>query len=148
MIRKIAILFGGCALLAATGVDTIAVIGRHLGFPLRGSIEIMQALVLVSGASAMVVATLAGAHARVRIIVDRLSGAARLLADHSSQFLTALLFLLLLCGSGWLAFDLWGSHEVSEVLGVPWWLMRLFANICLFLGFAISLRQMIGRSPR
>ena len=43
---KAAIWLGGIALLAATAIDTLAVIGRHLGIPVTGSIELMQAAVL------------------------------------------------------------------------------------------------------
>ena len=145
MIRTTMIVIGGCALLAATAIDTLAVIGRHIGLPVRGSIELMQAMVLVSGATSIVLATIAGSHARVKIIVDRLQGLPRSIADRASSLMTALFFLLLLCGSLWLAADLWASHEMSEVLGVPWRWMRLFANICLLAGLLITLRQVMGR---
>jgi len=145
MIRTTMIVIGGCALLAATAIDTLAVIGRHIGLPVRGSIELMQAMVLVSGATSIVLATIAGSHARVKIIVDRLQGLPRSIADRASSLMTALFFLFLLCGSLWLAADLWASHEMSEVLGVPWRWMRLFANICLLAGLLITLRQVMGR---
>ena len=38
---------GGAAMLVATGTDTLAVLGRNFGLPLIGSIEIVQAAVLV-----------------------------------------------------------------------------------------------------
>ena len=148
MIRTTMIVIGGCALLAATAIDTLAVIGRHIGLPVRGSIELMQAMVLVSGATSIVLATIAGSHARVKIIVDRLQGLPRSIADRASSLMTALFFLLLLCGSLWLAADLWASHEMSEVLGVPWRWMRLFANICLLAGLLITLRLVMGRRSR
>jgi TRAP-type C4-dicarboxylate transport system permease small subunit len=148
MIKKMVVIIGGCALLGATAIDTLAVIGRHIGFPIRGSIELMQAMVLISGATSIVLATLAGTHPRVKIIVDRISGATRDIADRTSTLMTALFFLLLLCGSVWIAMDLWSSHEMSEVLGVPWRWMRAFANVCLLAGLLISLRQLVGRSTR
>src|SRR5690606_16773026 len=63
---------GGVALLFATVIDTIAVIGRHIGLPLAGSIELMQAAVLVSGAVGLLVATIEQSHARVHLLVERL----------------------------------------------------------------------------
>ena len=39
-----------------------------------------------------------------------------------------LLFAALLAGSVWLAADLWDGYERSELLGVPWKLLRLIAN--------------------
>ncbi|MBN2320552.1 MAG: hypothetical protein JXR49_15850, partial [Acidobacteria bacterium] len=37
---------GGIALLFAMAVDTLAVAGRHIGMPLPGSIELVQAAIL------------------------------------------------------------------------------------------------------
>lgn len=148
MIKKMVVIIGGCALLAATMIDTLAVIGRHIGLPIRGSIELMQAMVLISGATSIVLATLAGTHPRVKVIVDRLSGMTRDIFDRASTLMTAIFFLLLLCGSVWLSIDLWSSHEMSEVLGVPWRWMRLFANVCLIAGMLITLRQLFGRASR
>lgn len=148
MIKKMVVIIGGCALLAATMIDTLAVIGRHIGLPIRGSIELMQAMVLISGATSIVLATLAGTHPRVKVIVDRLSGMTRDIFDRASTLMTAIFFLLLLCGSVWLSIDLWSSHEMSEVLGVPWRWMRLFANVCLIAGMLITVRQLFGRASR
>jgi TRAP-type C4-dicarboxylate transport system permease small subunit len=122
---------GGIALLLAVAIDTIAVIGRHIGFPLTGSIELMQAVILVSGGLALVVATAEQSHARVRLLVDKLSEGHRRVADRLSDALTLLFFLPLLVGSVWLAADLWNAHEQSEWLGVSWRALRLIANLCL-----------------
>ena len=74
-LRNLMIWTGGAALLAATAVDTVAVIGRQVGFRVHGAIELIQAAVLVAGAVALVAATAARAHARVRIVVERLANA-------------------------------------------------------------------------
>ena len=63
--KTIAIWVGGGALLAATAIDTFAVIGRQIGLPLRGAIELIQAAVLVAGCIALVLATHVDRHARV-----------------------------------------------------------------------------------
>lgn len=131
MVRQAITWIGGLALLAATLVDTIAVIGRHIGLPLTGSIELMQAAVLVSGGIALLVATLDAAHARVRLVVDRLPPKTRLWADRLSDSLTLLFFALLLAGSAWIAWDLRHGYEQSELLGVPWGVLRLIAIACL-----------------
>lgn len=129
--RRAIIWIGGLALLAGTFIDTISVIGRHVGLPFRGSIELMQMLVLVSGGTSILVATLWQQHARVRLLVDRLSPKLRSLADRFSDFASALFFIALLAGSIWLSADLWNGFEQSELLGISWRWMRLFANICL-----------------
>ncbi len=144
---KITIWLGGIALLAATAIDTLAVIGRHVGLPPTGSIELMQAAVLVSGGLGLVVATATQSHARVRLLVDRLSPAGRIIADKFSDALSLLFFCALLIGSTWLSADLWNAHEVSEILGVPWRLLRLFANLCLVIA-AANLTLRIVRKTR
>jgi TRAP-type transport system small permease protein len=136
---------GGMALLAATLLDTVSVIGRNAGFAIHGVIELIQAAVLVAGGIALVMATLAGAHARVHLVLDRLTMQHKVTAERAAALLTALLFAAMLAGSAWLAVELWGAHETSELLGVPWRWMRLFANLCLLGAVAVLLRQAFQR---
>ena len=53
----------------------------------------------------------------------------------------------LLAGSGWIAFDLWSAHEESELVGVPWRWMRLFANV-VFLAIILALLGQAIKSKR
>lgn len=139
---------GGCALLGATLVDTVAVIGRNVGLPFTGSIEVMQALVLLSGGLGLVIATLHQTHAQVRLVVDRLNPVARNVADRLSDLMTFLFLLALLVGSGWLALDLWDGHEQSEWLQIPWAALRMIANACLLAAAGIVLvRVFKGHRP-
>jgi hypothetical protein len=85
LLRRIAVWTGGTALLAATAVDTLAVVGRNVGLPLVGSIELVQAAVLVAGVFGLIFATAGDDHARVRILTDRL-GRLRRLADRWGLF--------------------------------------------------------------
>lgn len=140
-LRSAMIWIGGCALVAATLVDTFAVIGRQIGWPLRGSIELVQAAVLVAGSIALVAATLANRHARVQLILDRLGPSLRRHCERFCEAMTALFLLCVLIGSAWLAADLWSSHELSEIIGVPWRWMRLFANLSLAAAVVIVLRH-------
>ena len=142
-LRNLMIWTGGAALLAATAVDTVAVIGRQVGFRVHGAIELIQAAVLVAGAVALVAATAARAHARVRIVVERLANA-RPWFDRLSEGLAAVFLAALLTGSAWLSADLWNSHEVSEVAGVPWRWMRLAANLALAAMLVLTLRHIVG----
>lgn len=138
-------LIGGLALLGATGIDVVSVIGRNIGIPVRGSIELVQVCVLVAGSLALLVATAAQGHASVRLLVDRMGPGTRGVLDRLSALLGAVFFAALLAGSAWLAVDLWSAHENSEVLGVPWRWMRLFANVVLVLTLAVLLRQVVAR---
>ncbi|HEU4651429.1 MAG TPA: TRAP transporter small permease subunit [Croceibacterium sp.] len=129
-LKRIVVWIGGAALLAAMTIDTLAVIGRNIGWPMIGSIELIQAAVLVSGVVGLVFATAHGDHARVRIVLDRL-GHGRAVAAAVSRVASVVLFGALLSGSAWLAADLWDGHERSELLGVPWSMLRLIANVGL-----------------
>ena len=145
---KIVIWIGGIALLGATAVDTFAVIGRHVGLPVPGSIEMMQAVVLVSGVIAILVATIQNAHARVKLVVDRLSPAKRSIADRFSNLLTLLFVASLLFGSTWIAWDLRGAHEQSELLGIPWMALRVIASaVLLATCVVLAWRVVFGNKP-
>jgi TRAP-type transport system small permease protein len=121
------VLVGGGALLLAMATDGLAVIGRHVGHPLLGSIEIIQAAVLVAGCAALVVATFAGVHARVHLLVDRLPPGGKDLLARAGMLAGALLFAALAVASAWIAADLWAGHEESEWLHVPYRPLRMIA---------------------
>lgn len=137
---------GGAALLAATLIDTVAVIGRNVGWPMLGSIEFVQAAVLVSGVVGLVIATAAGEHARVRLLTDRFRSG-RAFARVLNALASASFYALLLVGCGWLAIDMWPGQERSEVLGVPWAALRFIANFGLIACFVLSLVR-LRRRPR
>jgi TRAP-type transport system small permease protein len=120
-------------LLAATAVDAAAVAGRHLGVPILGSLEIVQALILVASASAVVCATLADKHAAVNLLVNRVSPSARHWMRRVNAILCVLFLLLLACGTGWIASDLWGGHEQSELLHIPYAPLRILCLVALVL---------------
>lgn len=142
---RITIWIGGAALLGATLLDTVAVIGRKIGYPLHGSIELVQLCVLVAGAIALLLSTLAGSHAKVHLVVDRLGERWRNIAVRGNAFLAASFFGALLVGSGWLAIDLWSGHEQSELIGISWRWMRMLANLCFAAIIVALLRQALGR---
>ncbi|WP_165356257.1 TRAP transporter small permease subunit [Sphingosinicella sp. BN140058] len=125
---------GSAGLLIATAADAIAVAGRHTGFHLLGSIEVVQASVVLIASSAMVAATIVGAHASVHILTERLRpGTARRLA-RGAALLGTLLFLLIAAGSAWVASDLWSGFEQTELLGIPLrWLRLLWIAAALLI---------------
>lgn len=143
--KSIVVLIGGLALLAATAIDTLAVIGRHVGAPVQGSIELMQAAVLVSGAVAILISTMDMAHARVRLLVARLSPRRRIVADRLSDLLTLIFYLALLVGSSWIAWDLRAAHEQSALLGIPWMILRIVAGLCLLTACGSLIWRIAGR---
>ena len=135
-------------MLAAMAVDTFAVVGRNIGVPIVGSIELVQAAILVSGTVALALATIANCHARVRLVTDRIGDGSRAFLDRLSCLATALFFVALAWGSIWLAVDLWSGHERSELLGVPWRVLRLIANAGLVSCVLIALAATLHRESR
>ena len=144
---RVLVVAGGVALLVAMAVDAVAVIGRHVGLPLLGSIEAVQAAVLLSGAISLLLATLGATHARVHLLVDRLSPRVRDVLHRGGLLLGALLFTALLVASLWIARDLWHGHEESELLRLPYRPLRVFtvlatASVALgFLAAALARRR-------
>ena len=111
---------GSAALLAIMLVETVSVLGRHLSLPLVGAIEIVQSSIIVVACTSTVIATLQAAHARVQLIINRLSTPLRTHLSRLSAVLSALFFLGLAAGSIWLAHDAWHAFEESEVLHISY----------------------------
>ncbi|UAJ11528.1 TRAP transporter small permease [Glacieibacterium megasporae] len=125
-LRRIALATGSAALLIAMATDALAVAGRHLGVRFLGAIEIVEACVAVAATSAIVIATIDGTHARVRIVLEQVGERVATALERLADVCSAVIFLLLAAGSIWLASDLWQGHEVTEVLGLPLRWFRLF----------------------
>jgi len=140
-IRAALIWIAGGALLVAMLVDTLAMIGRQIELPLIGSIELVQAAVLLAGSGALIVATLDAAHARVNLLLDRLSGRQRRWFERAHALAAALLFAALLAGSIWIGFDLWNGHEESELLRIPYRPLRVTIVLAFFVLLLLALRR-------
>jgi TRAP-type C4-dicarboxylate transport system permease small subunit len=135
---------GGIALLFAMAVDAVAVAGRHIGIPLPGSIELVQAAILVASSAAILSATLADKHARVHLVMDRLKGRPLAVLKRIQAVSSVLFFCALAAGSIWIFLDLWGGYEESEVLHIPFAPLRIVCIVSV-LGVAFSfLRRLRG----
>jgi TRAP-type C4-dicarboxylate transport system permease small subunit len=139
---------GGAAMIVATATDTLAVIGRNLGAPVLGSIEIVQAAVLVSGTAALVLATLSDEHAKVKLITSRLGAGAGTVSRVFAALAATAVFAALAAGSIWIAADLWYGSERSELLGISWRALRLVANSGLVACAVLSLIAALRRKER
>jgi TRAP-type C4-dicarboxylate transport system permease small subunit len=123
------IVAGGSAMLIAVAVELVAVVGRLLALPLPGSIELVQVVVTVSGAAGLVVATLHGSHAHVRLLLERLPAPRMQQVLRVNRLLAALFFLLLAAGSVWLTLDLWSGFEETEVWRFPYRPLRILVTL-------------------
>ncbi len=147
-LRGMVVWVAGGALLVAMAVDTTAMLGRQLHRPLLGAIEIVQAAVLVGAAGALLMAALAGVHARVHLLVDRLSPRGRMWSGRIHALAAVLFYLALLVGSAWIAADLWFGHEESELLLIPYRPLRVLVLLTLLALLGHGLWQLFRRQPR
>lgn len=145
-IRRGALGVGAVALLLAMATDALAVAGRHLGFTFLGAIEIFEACVVIAATSAIVIATIDRSHARVRILLEQVGAGVAGALDRAADLVSALVFVVLIAGSVWLASDLWNGHEVTEVLNLPvrWlraiWIAGAVLAAAIFTGQAVRRR--------
>jgi len=135
---------GGGALLLAMAVDASAVIGRHLGWNLRGSIELIRAAMLVASSCAVIMATLAGRHAKVHLLLNRLRPPERAIARLQGNALGVLFFVLLAVGGMWIAADLWNAHEESELLHIRYAPLRVLAIAAMWGAAAVLVSRCCG----
>jgi len=147
-LKDLLVWIAGGALLVAVAVDTLAMIGRQVRLPLVGSIEIVEAVVLVAAAGALVLATLEGAHARVNLLLARLPSVWRARLEKLHALAAALFSAGLLAGTLWIAADLWSAHEESELLHIPYRPLRMVTAAALGCLLVLSLRGFRHRDSR
>ncbi|HVI99854.1 MAG TPA: TRAP transporter small permease subunit [Sphingomonas sp.] len=147
-LRSAALAIGAAALLLAMATDALAVAGRHLGFTVLGAIEIFEACIVVAATAALLLATLDHGHAQVRILTERLRPTTAHRLERATNALSALIFVVLAGGSAWLASDLWGGHEVTELLGLPLrWLRAFWIAGALLVAALFAVRAVRGPRP-
>ena len=141
VLTTVSFIIGSFGLLLAMGADALAVVGRHTGLPFLGSIEIVQAAVVLAAASAMVAATLSRSHATVHIVIERLSPLWRDRFERFADLLSAIFFAVLAAGSIWISAELWGARETTELVGIPLKPLRLvwcFSAALIVVLYAVS----------
>jgi TRAP-type C4-dicarboxylate transport system permease small subunit len=129
--------FGAVALLGAMAVDALAVVGRHTGRPLLGSIELVQAAMLMASSAAIVSATLAEKHAVVHLVIDRLGPGVRAILLRIHAALCMIFFAALTAGSVWIFYDLRDGYEESELLRIPYAPLRAISILAVLSAAAI-----------
>lgn len=144
---SLVIMLGGCALLGAMAVDSIAVVGRHTGMPLLGSIELVQLLVGVSGVVALLVATLRDSHAVVRLLLANIPAQYAAVLQRINAVAATLFFAALTAGSAWIMREMWGSHEETELLRIPLAPLRFLIVAALGVTTLLFLRKALRSAP-
>jgi TRAP-type transport system small permease protein len=138
---------GSVGLLGAMLVDAAAVVGRHIGVPLLGSIELAEACVVLMASASLVATTLERGHASVHIFTERLRPRAKERLQRVTSLLSAAFFALILAGSVIVAGDLWHGDERSELLEIPiaplrlFWCLSAAGVVATFIAQAVSRRS-------
>jgi TRAP-type transport system small permease protein len=144
-VQRLLFFVGAAGLLFALGADAVAVVGRHLGIPLLGSIELMQTAILLASSAAIVLATVASKHAVVHLLIDRLSLRQRSVMERVHALLSAIFFAALAVGGVWIAFDMRNGHEQSELLRIPFAPLRILSIVAVLAVTAIYLLRAFGK---
>ena len=126
LLTRCSFVAGAAGLLAAMSLDAAAVVGRHIGFPLLGSIELIRAAVVIAASSALVGVTLGESHAAIALLTERLRPVPRARLARVTRVVCALFFAWLAAGSIWVTVELWNGGEVSELLALPYKPLRVF----------------------
>jgi TRAP-type transport system small permease protein len=129
---------GAGGLLSMMLVETLAVIGRHIGVPVTGALEIVQVAIVPAACAAMLIATLNGAHAAVHMVTDRMPQSLQRSVLRVGSVLGGLCFTALAVGSAWISIEFWNSFEKTEVLHIPFRPLRAAVTVaaaCLALVF-------------
>jgi TRAP-type C4-dicarboxylate transport system permease small subunit len=132
--RKRGLLFyaGAAGLLGVMLVETAAVIGRHVGAPLTGALELVQAAIVPAACASILMATLHNAHATVHLLTARLPESARRRMAAAGSALAAVFFAALCAGAVWLTIEYWHSFEQTEVLHIPFRPIRVLIALSAF----------------
>jgi TRAP-type transport system small permease protein len=138
-IAKFALIAGSAGLFLAMLADALAVLGRHAGFAILGSIEIVQMSAVVAISAAIVLATLDQCHAAVHLVTERVSPRSRALLGRVQHWLEAAGFAVLCAGAVWIVIDHWQTHEETDLLHIPMVEFRVFWIVCAGISCGYSL---------
>ena len=142
------LVMGSIGLVGAMLGDGVAVIGRHLGIPLHGSIELVQAFITVSASAAIAYASMHAVHAAVDLVFNYLPSWAQGLAHRLVAVLGFVFVGALIAGSVWIALEYWDQGERTEVLGISLKWLRLFWIGCAVIAAVAILAPVFGRGAR
>ena len=86
MRRGVLFYVGAAGLLMVMVIEVVSVVGRHTRIPLVGALEMAQAAIVPAACASMILASLAGAHAVVHLVTERLPPRMRAWMSRFSAF--------------------------------------------------------------
>jgi TRAP-type C4-dicarboxylate transport system permease small subunit len=112
-----------------------------------GSIELVQAAMLIASSAAIVLATLHRRHAMVHLLLNRLGTPSKRRLLQSGCLLGSVFFIFLTIASLLALHDMWGAHEQSDLLHVPYVPLRILSAIAAAAAALALLAQGMRRPP-
>jgi TRAP-type C4-dicarboxylate transport system permease small subunit len=98
---------------------TTSVVGRAFHIALPGTFDLVETLVVVAIAFALVYGQLEDRHLRADIAIERLKGRARSAVESFLGVLNFVYWSTLLCAAVVMMWRKWGTEETTDVLNVP-----------------------------
>jgi TRAP-type C4-dicarboxylate transport system permease small subunit len=144
-ISAVLLVTGGVGLIGAILTDSIAVVGRHVGVPFTGSIELMQAFIVVGAASGIALASIGATHAAVDLVFHRMPVSAQRIAHRLAALLGFAFLTALVIGSAWIAWEYRDAGERTEILGIELKWLRLFWIGCAVVAAAAMVGPLFSR---
>jgi TRAP-type transport system small permease protein len=139
---------GAAGLLLVMAIEAVAVVGRHIRIPLLGALEMVQSAILPAACASMVIASLAGTHAVVHLLTERLPSRPRDWLARLSSLIAALYFAGLFAGAVWLTLDYWNSFEETDVLHIPFRPLRVLVAVSAGALSLIFLHRCVRRAEQ
>ena len=118
-VARIAFTLGAIGLLGAGLSDFCGVVGRHIGYPLPGAIELVRMFIVLVVSASLVAATWANGHAVVHVVIERLPPASRAAMLRLGAAAGAIAFGLLSAAGIWMLLITWNGSERTDLLGLP-----------------------------
>lgn len=138
---------GAVGLFGAMLTDGVSVLGRHVGVPFTGSIELVQAFVVIAASSAIAYASIFATHAAVELVFQRLPVTAQRIVLRLAALLGFVFLISLLVGSTWIAWEYRDASERTEMLGIEIKWLRMFWIGCAVISAVAMLAPLLSRKP-
>jgi TRAP-type transport system small permease protein len=142
------ILIGSLALLAELVLVFASAVLRNMGVALPGTIEIVEVIIAVIASMAILMTTLAGRHAIIRLVIDRVRRGSHRLLNAFTHLCGAFYWGLLAVGTAWIIAEVWGKQEATMLVEIPVVPFRLvFLAACISILVLLLVRAFADLRP-
>ncbi|HEX2967072.1 MAG TPA: TRAP transporter small permease [Syntrophorhabdaceae bacterium] len=122
---------------------TVSVISRAFHVALPGTFDLVETLIVVGIAFALVYGQLEDRHLRADIAIERLKGRVRAAVESFLGVLNIVYWFTLLCAAIFMIKNKWGGEETTDILRVPVVPFRMVWVFALFLMLLLLIFRLI-----